>query len=155
MCSRRTPRRSLEGYNLMAERVMQAKVYVAGQATGEVLRLSEPLSLWGGLNPETGEITDRHHPASGQNVTAKILVMPSGRGSSSASSILLEAVRLNNAPAAIILAQMDGILVLGAVVASEIYGVDLPVLVANQDDYEQLQSGTTISISHDGQLSIY
>lgn len=138
----------------MAERIIQTKVYVAGEATGEILRLSEPLSLWGGLNPDTGEITDRHHPASGQNVAGKVLVMPSGRGSSSASSVLLEAVRQNNAPSAIILAQMDGILVLGAVVASEIYNVDLPVLVANPDDYELLQTGKTITIHQNGQLSI-
>lgn len=138
----------------MAERIIQTRVFVAGEVEGEVLRLSEPLSLWGGLNPDTGEITDRHHPASGQNVTGKILVMPSGRGSSSASSVLLEAVRQNNAPSAIILLQMDGILVLGAVVASEIYDIDLPVLVANQADYERLQTGQTLNISTDGVIRL-
>ena len=136
----------------MVKGQIQAKVIVAGQAQGKVLKLSEPLSLWGGLNPETGEIIDRHHPESGLNVTGRILVMPSGRGSSSASSILLEAVRQNKAPAAIILATMDGILALGAVVAREIYEVNLPVLIVNNGDYASLQSDQFLTIHHDGTI---
>ena len=31
---------------------------VAGKANGEVLKLDEPLSFWGGVDPQTGEITD-------------------------------------------------------------------------------------------------
>lgn len=136
----------------MAQRIIQTRVFVAGVAQGEVLRLSEPLSLWGGLNPETGEITDRHHPESGQNVADRILVMPMGRGSSSASSVLLEAVRQKTAPCAIILAEMDGILVLGAVVAQEIYNQDLPVLVAAKVDYDLLESGQHFRILQDGSM---
>lgn len=138
----------------MAERIIQAQVFVAGEANGEVLRLTVPLSFWGGLNPETGEIIDRHHPASGQNIAGRVLVMPMGRGSSSASSVLLEAVRQHVAPAAIITLQMDGILVLGAVVAQEIYNVNLPVLVADESDYTRLESGVHLHISLDGQIVI-
>ena len=138
----------------MAERIIQSRAFVSGIAEGQLLCLSEPLSLWGGLNPDTGEITDRHHPQSGQNVSSRILVMPMGRGSSSASSVLLEAVRQRTAPSAIILAEMDGILVLGAVVASEIYDIDLPVLVVAKDDYGLLQSGQHVRITNDGSIII-
>lgn len=138
----------------MAEHIIQTRVFVSGKAEGEVLLLSEPLSLWGGLNPDTGEIIDRHHPASGEIVTDRILVMSSGRGSSSASSILLEAVRQRTAPAAIILAQMDGILVLGAVVAREIYDKELPILVATADDYSCFKNGQHVRIEPNGYLSI-
>ncbi len=137
----------------MVAQSMQLRVFVAGEAEGEVLRLAEPLSLWGGLNPSTGEIIDRHHPDSGDNVTGKILVMPSGRGSSSASSILLEAVRQHTAPAGIILSEMDGILVLGAIVAQEIYELDLPLLVADEEAYQQLQTGQRVQITKDGTLT--
>jgi len=133
---------------------IQAQVIVSGEAQGEVLRLSEPLSLWGGLNPDTGEIIDRHHPNSGDSVTGKILIMPSGRGSSSASSILLEAVRQQNAPAGIILRETDGILALGAVVAREIYEIDLPVVVVNPTDYAKLESGKKLQITKDGSTHI-
>lgn len=100
---------------------LRAKVLVAGTASGVALVLSEPLSLWGGLNPETGEIIDRRHPQAGQIVSGQVLVLPSGRGSSSASSILLEAVKQGTAPAAIITSETDGILALGAAVAREMY----------------------------------
>lgn len=127
-------------------------VLVAGAAEGVTLVLTEPLSLWGGLNPETGLITDQRHPQRGERVTGRVLVMPCGRGSSSASSILLEAVRLGTAPAAILLQEADGILALGAVVARELYGVAPPVLLLNTVDYAQLYTGQTITIKEGGQL---
>ena len=133
---------------------IQSQVLVAGQAEASILRLSEPLSLWGGLNPDTGEIIDRHHPQSGEYVIGKIIVMPSGRGSSSASSILLEAVRQKNAPAGLILREMDGILALGAVVARELYEVDLPVIVVSSDDYARFQSGQVVKIARNGLIKI-
>lgn len=138
----------------MVKHTISSQVIVAGEVSGEILRLSEPLSLWGGLNPDTGEITDRHHPQSGEIVTGKMIVMPSGRGSSSASSILLEAVRQRTAPAGIILREMDGILALGAVVARELYEIDLPVVVVATDDYDLLIDGSIINIQRNGTLRI-
>jgi len=138
----------------MAERIIQGKVIVEGTGQGAVLVLPEPLSLWGGLNPETGMITDQHHPSCGEVVTGRVLVMPSGRGSSSASSILLEAIRLHTAPAAIITSEMDGILALGAVVAQELYGSSLPVLVLKEADYAMLHNDQEITIHRDGVLHL-
>ena len=131
---------------------ISAHPLVSGTASGAVLKLAEPLSLWGGLEPTTGEITDRRHPQSGIIVTGRILIMPSGRGSSSASSILLEAVRLHTAPAAIITAEIDGILALGAVVARELYNAAPPLLVVNAGDYERLGDGQQVTINLDGQI---
>ncbi len=132
----------------------QAKVLVAGDVTGEALVLSEPLSLWGGLNPETGEIIDRRHPQAGQIVTNRVLVLPSGRGSSSASSILLEAVKQGTAPAAIITSEVDGILALGAAVAREMYDHSPPVLVLAGNDYGQIHTGQHIDVHTDGTITI-
>ena len=113
----------------------QATCLVKGSGSGQALILDEPLSLWGGLNPQTGEIIDRRHPQSGRIVTGRVLILPAGRGSSSASSILLEAVRAETAPTAIITAEADSILALGAVVAQEIYGQSLPVVVLEGGDF--------------------
>ncbi|WP_420631884.1 aconitase X swivel domain-containing protein [Candidatus Leptofilum sp.] len=128
----------------------QATVLVAGTAVGEALVLTEPLSLWGGLNPETGEIIDKRHPQVGQIVTERVLVLPAGRGSSSASSILLEAVKQQTTPAAIITAEVDGILALGAAVAREMYDQSPPVLVLASHDYAQIQTGQQVSVEADG-----
>lgn len=131
-----------------------AQPLVSGTASGAVLKLGEPLSLWGGLEPTTGEIIDRRHPQSGQIVTGRVLVMPSGRGSSSASSILLEAVRLNTTPAAIITAEVDGILALGAVVARELYASTPPLLVVKGEDYKCLSDGQQVTITDNGHIDI-
>lgn len=110
----------------------EARTLVPGDASGPALVLDEPLSFWGGVDPTTGEIVDARHPQRGANVAGRILVMPSGRGSSSSSSVLAEAIRAGTAPAAIVLAEPDPILALGAIVARELYGRSIPVVVAER-----------------------
>jgi len=107
---------------------------VAGVASGEALVLAEPLSFWGGIDPATGAVIDTHHPQRSANVAGRILVMPSGRGSSSSSSVLAEAIRAGTAPAAILLSEPDPILALGAIVARELYGRSVPVAVIPDPD---------------------
>lgn len=108
----------------------EARTLVAGTAEGQALVLDEPLSFWGGIDPETGDVIDVRHPQHGANVAARILVLPTGRGSSSSSSVLAEAIRTGTAPAAILLGEVDPILALGAIVARELYGSTVPVVVA-------------------------
>jgi predicted aconitase with swiveling domain len=128
----------------------QSRVLVGGSGEGPALVLTQPLSLWGGLDPDTGEIIDRRHPASGENVRGCVLVLPAGRGSSSASSILLEAVRQGTAPTAVITVEPDAILALGAAVAREMYQKAPPVIVLDTADYGQLQNGQWITVDKDG-----
>ncbi len=108
--------------------------------------LDEPLSLWGGMDPATGRIIDAHHPQRGVELTGRVVVMHSGRGSSSSASILAEAVRLGTAPAAILLAEVDLILAIGSLVAEELYGTEVPVLVADPAVVGEVQSGDEVSI---------
>ena len=135
-------------------RTYRALVLVAGRGQGLTIVLPQPLSLWGGLNPDTGEIIDRRHPSSGEIIRGRVLVLPAGRGSSSASSILLEAVRQGTAPTAIITAEPDPILALGAAVAREMYDTAPPVVVLDADDYAQLQSGQRIIVDALGTITI-
>ena len=108
----------------------EARTLVAGTARGAALVLDEPLSFWGGVEPSTGLVIDVRHPQRGANVSGRVLVMPSGRGSSSSSSVLAECVRAGTAPAAIVLAEPDPILALGAIVGRELYGRAIPIVVA-------------------------
>ncbi|RUW63176.1 DUF126 domain-containing protein [Mesorhizobium sp. M7A.F.Ca.US.008.03.1.1] len=116
---------------------------LAGEADGLALVFSQPLSFWGGMDAETGEITDHSHPGLGQNVAGKILVMPSGRGSSSSSSVLAEAIRRGTAPAGILLERPDPILAVGAIVAEFLYDIRMPLVVC---DISNLVSGDQIDI---------
>jgi predicted aconitase with swiveling domain len=138
----------------MADLIFQTRVLVAGPGKGPALVLPEPLSLWGGLDPATGLIIDQRHPALGQSVQGRVLVLPIGRGSSSASSILLEAVRQGTAPAAIITAETDAILALGAAVAREMYAKSPPVVVLEEPSYGRLKNGQWITLSENGELRV-
>ena len=110
------------------------------------LVLDEGLSLWGGMDPATGELIDVHHPQRGANLAGRVLVMPNGRGSSSSASVLAEAVRAGTAPSAIVLAEPDLILSIGSAVAEELYGVRIPVVVLSRDRYEAIREGDPINI---------
>jgi predicted aconitase with swiveling domain len=123
---------------------------VSGAAEGPALVLVEPLSFWGGLAPESGEIIDAHHPQLGTVVTGAILFMPSGRGSSSSSSTFLEAVRRHTHPAALVLAEEDDILTLSALVARSLYAVSVPVGVLPRPLYDRVQTGDHVSIASGG-----
>lgn len=121
----------------------EVRVLVDGKATGEVLRLEEPLSFWGGIDPATGNVIEERHPQFGESVAGKILSMPSGRGSSSASSILAEALRRGHGPVGIVLESGDGILVAGALAARELYDIQCPIVVGDV----AMQTGETWSLA--------
>jgi len=120
------------------------------EVTGRVLLLDEGLSLWGGMDPATGALIDAHHPQRGANLAGRVVVMPSGRGSSSSASVLAEAVRAGTAPAAILLTEPDLILSIGAAVAEELYGVVVPVVVLDPDTVQTIADGSEIRVDRDG-----
>ena len=126
------------------------RVLVAGTAAGEVLRLDEPLSFWGGVDPVTGRITDLRHPQVGQSVTGRILVMPFGRGSSGGSSVIAEAIRAGTAPSAILLLEPDEIVTVGAIVADELYGESMPGVVLAEERHSLLRTGQQVTVAPDG-----
>ena len=129
---------------------MRGRLLAPGAATGKALVLSEPLSLWGGFDPATGRLIDRRHPQCGAVATDRVLVMPAARGSSSSASVLAEAVRLGTAPAAVILAEPDLILPVGAAVAEELYGRRVPVLILRPEQLERIRDGETVRVHADG-----
>lgn len=112
------------------------------------LVLSEPLSLWGGMDPASGELIDAHHPQRGANLAGRAVVMRSGRGSSSSASVLAEAVRAGTAPAAFLLGEADLILSIGAAVAEELYGVRVPVLVLSPGRLAAIRDGDPVDLDH-------
>ena len=134
-------------------RSYEGRALVAGAAAAPALVLEAPLSLWGGMDPRTGRISDHHHPQVGATVNGRVLVMPSGRGSSSSSSVLAEAIRLGTAPLAILVEEPDEILVLGAIVADQLYGRTCPVLVLAEAG-RRIATGDHVRVAGDGRVTI-
>ena len=131
----------------------RATVLVPGEASGRVLALGEPLSLWGGVDPESGRIVEPSHPDHGASIAGVVLAMPTARGSSSSSSILAELLRLGLGPRAIVLGERDEILVVGSVVARELYGVVCPVVLLDAATYADAAACATLAIEPDGTLT--
>tara|TARA_B110000503_G_scaffold127784_1_gene197941 strand:- start:6264 stop:6761 length:498 start_codon:yes stop_codon:yes gene_type:complete len=127
----------------------------AGQGEGEILWLDEALSFWGGTDLATGVITDIHHPQHGVALPGRVLVMSASRGSSSSSSVLAEQIRAGVAPAAILLAVRDAIIVLGALAASEIYDSAMPILLLDEVSLAELpRTGRVTVLSSDLDSSV-
>ena len=126
--------------------IVSAVTLAFGATSGAPLRLDEPLSFWGGLDPTTGLIIDRHHPQQGEYVAGRVLMMPAGRGSSSGSASLAEAIRLGVGPAAILMLQRDPIVIVGAMVAAELYGRECPVLLASAEDWDRLTRAARLTV---------
>lgn len=94
-----------------------------GLAEGEALVTKQGLSFLGGVDPETGIVTEVGHELYGERVTGKILVIPALKGSAGAMWILIRLATNNKGPKAIIIPQADTILV-GAVTMGGIPTVD-------------------------------
>jgi predicted aconitase with swiveling domain len=136
------------------ERILRGKAVVPGRARGTALVSSQPLSLWGGLNPETGEIIDRRHDRSGAILTGKVFVFPTGKGSSTSSTILMESVRAGTAPAAIINLTADPLAALGAIVAAELYGRVVPIVTLSREDFDAIREGDELTVARDGSIRL-
>jgi predicted aconitase/predicted aconitase with swiveling domain len=128
---------------------LSARSLVPGQASGTALVSDAPLSFWGGVDPATGVIIDRHHPLHGQSLAGRVLAIPGARGSCTGSAVLLELILNGTGPAALIFPQDDSMLSLGAIIAEEMFGRTLPVLVLAPDDFARLCTGDPVGIVGD------
>jgi len=123
------------------------RLVVPASVAGEVLRLDEPLSFWGGVDARTGEIVDRYHPQRGDCVAGRVLMMRGSRGSCTGSGVLLELAQRGVAPKALIFAGEEVILTLGALVAQRLFGHQVAVLHLSTEEYERLAGEPWLDIS--------
>jgi predicted aconitase with swiveling domain len=132
--------------------VVKGRVLIEGIDTGPLLRLTAPLSFWGGVDPKTGQISDPRHPQHGMSVAGTVLALAEPRGSSSSSAIMLELIARGLAPAALLLGEVDAILTLGIVVAREMGHASLPALELAPADLAQLPEGR-LRVAADGTIT--
>ncbi|QCP50676.1 DUF126 domain-containing protein [Trinickia violacea] len=127
--------------------IVHAEALAKGHAEGPKVVLSEPLSFWGGYDAASGLILEKTHPAFGRSLAGTIVVMPRAKGSSSSSSVLAEAIRNGTGPAGIVLRERDLIIAIGVIVAGELYGLSVPLVVVKDRDFDTVcHRGATIRI---------
>ncbi|KUM38704.1 cis-3-hydroxy-L-proline dehydratase [Pseudomonas sp. EpS/L25] len=132
---------------------IRGRSLVAGRAQGRLAWAPLGLSFWGGVDPGSGRVIDRHHPLHGLELAGRILAIPSGRGSCTGSAVLLELLLAGRGPAALVLAEPDEILSLGAIVAEELFGLSLPVVSLGAEAFATLAEHDEIAVS-DGWIGV-
>jgi predicted aconitase with swiveling domain len=88
-----------------------------GKAEGEAVVLRSPFSFLGELDPTTGKIASPLNEQFGQDLRGKVLVTPTGKGSSMGPVISWYAMKAGNNPAAVICLQAEAILASAAITA--------------------------------------
>ncbi|GKZ73638.1 hypothetical protein AnigIFM60653_010793 [Aspergillus niger] len=112
--------------------------HVQGTASGRLIASHVELSFWGGVDPQTGQVIDQHHPLSGHSLEGCILAIPGGRGSCSGSGVMLELLLNNRGPKAILFERREEILTLGVMVAEEMFDRAIPVITLSSVDFQRV-----------------
>lgn len=113
----------------------------AGRAAGRALVSEEPIGFLGGVDPDTGCVIDPGHPLEGHSVAGRVLVFPTGKGSTVGSYTLYRLARNHLAPAAIVNAEADPVVAVGAVIA------DIPMV--DHVDLSCIHTGDWVEIRDD------
>ncbi len=118
-------------------RLQGRKIY-QGTAQGEALVTSMGISFFGGVDPDTGIVVEKGHQLEGQSISGKVLVFPTGKGSTVGSYTLYRLKMNGAAPAAIVNALCETITAVGCIIA------EIPCI--DQIPIEQLKTGVILKI---------
>ena len=113
------------------------KIY-QGTAEGAALVTSMGISFFGGVDPDTGIVVEKGHPLEGQSIDGKVLVFPTGKGSTVGSYTLYRLKMNGVAPAGIVNAQCETITAVGCIIAG--------IPCVDQIPIEQIKTGDRISL---------
>lgn len=120
---------------------LTARIIKSGTAKGLALVSPEPIGFLGGVDPETGLVVEPGHPLQGQNVAGRVLVFPTGKGSTVGSYVLYRMARAGTAPVAIINAESEAIVAVGAIIAG--------IPMVDQIDITQIRTGDRVFLKDD------
>lgn len=119
--------------------ILTGRIIYAGSAQGEALVTSQSISFFGGVDPDTGVVAERGHELEGQNISGKVLIFPTGKGSTVGSYTLYRLKHNGLAPAAIINAECETITAVGCII-SEIPCID-------QVEFSKIENGVRVKIN--------
>ena len=120
---------------------LKGRKVVGGKAEGELIVSKKPLSFLGGVDPETGIVTDAESDIRGQSIAGKILAFPRGKGSTVGSYVIYALKKNGKAPKAIIVGEAETIVATGAIIAG--------IPMVQGIDVSKLKSGTRVRVDAD------
>ncbi len=116
----------------------QGRTIRNGIVTGEALVTQMGISFFGGIDPDSGVVVEKGHQLEGQCISGKILVFPSGKGSTVGSYTLYRLKHNGKAPLAMINAECETITAVGCIIA-EIPCIDHIAI-------DQISTGMTLRV---------
>jgi len=96
---------------------LHGRCIYSGSVQGETLVTSQAISFFGGIDPDTGIVVERGHELEGQSIADKVLVFPTGKGSTVGSYTLYRLKHNGIAPLAILNAECETITAVGCIIA--------------------------------------
>ncbi len=97
--------------------ILNGRKISTGTASGEALVTSMGISFFGGVDPETGRVVEKGHELDGQSIAGRVLVFPTGKGSTVGSYTLYRLKKAGLAPAAIVNAEAETITAVGCIIS--------------------------------------
>ncbi len=123
---------------------LKGRKVVGGYAEGEALVSADPVSFYGGVDPETGVVVEPGHAVEGECITGKVFVFPTGKGSTVGSYVIYRMSKLGTAPAALVNSETEAIIATGCVIS----GIPL-VDKLDRDPLMEIKSGDLLKVSAD------
>ncbi len=114
-----------------------------GSGTGALLVSSAPISFLSGVDPDTGVVVEHGHPLEGECIAGRVLAFPYGKGSTVGSYVIYALKQNGKAPAAIINAEAEPIVAIGAIIAG------IPMIDRLPEEFSRLASGTEVTVNGD------
>ncbi len=112
-----------------------------GKASGEALVTSDSISFYGGVDPDNGVVVEKGHELEGICINDKILVFPSGKGSTVGSYVIYQMAKTGKGPKALVLNDCEAIVAVGTIIS------ELPCV--DQIDVSKIQTGMQIHVDGD------
>lgn len=122
---------------------LHGKKLVGGKTKGEAIVCREPIAFYGGIDPSTGIGVEPNHTLEGICVKNKILVYPTGKGSTANCNYLYDMGYQGTAPAALIMVEPDPIQIVGAIMGK------IPVICCKENPMEAISSGDIVEVDAD------
>ena len=132
--------------------LIRARGVRPGVATGPALVSGRPFMFAHGVDPATGRVIDVRSDLFGQSIVGRVLIFPTGKGSTTGSAWLLETIRQGNGPLAIVNQETEPIIATALVMARLLYGLTIPLVDRLERDITSLLStGSVVTV--DGNMA--
>jgi predicted aconitase with swiveling domain len=119
---------------------LKGRTISRGKAEGEALVTSMPISFYGGVDPNTGAVIEKGHELQGKSIKGKILVFPTGKGSTVGSYTLYRMKKNGTAPAGMINMECETVVAVGAIIS------EIPC--ADKIEISKIKTGDKINLEN-------